>query len=264
MNNSERYERLNDYVDGVLSVEEAREVELELERDPAFRAEERALRALLDEAKHLPKAAVPRCDLWQGIESRLCERVCGREESARTALRTVYRASLAAAAAAVIFAAGMWYGREGQVANAPGLETNVARTGDADGRVTPGGGDTPEEQDGTAPNPVGVAQGNDAEGPAPQAELAGYKQIELEYAIVREALIEKLDAARPNLAPETLQVVDDSLATIDRAIKEIEMALANDPGNHSLIRSLVAMHDQEVELLHQLARISELPREENA
>ena len=111
MNENERYEKLNDYVDGVLSAEDTRAIEAELERDPAFRDEERALRALVGEAHRLPKGVAPSCDLWQCIESQLCERVCPRTESAKKTFQMIYRASLAAAAAVVIFAAGMWYAR---------------------------------------------------------------------------------------------------------------------------------------------------------
>ena len=113
MNENERYEKLNDYVDGVLSDAEARAIVAELERDPAFREEERALRALVGEAHRLPKGVAPRCDMWQCIESQLCERVCARTESAKKTFQMIYRASLAAAATAVIFAAGMWYARTG-------------------------------------------------------------------------------------------------------------------------------------------------------
>lgn len=245
MNENERYERLNDYVDGVLSAAEAREVEAELERDPAFREEECALRALLCEAQRLPKTAVPRCDLWQGIESRLCERVCGRTESARTAMRRLYRASLAAAAAVLIFAAGVWYAQDGQIALAPVVTKNST-------------------QPNTVKTPEDAAPGGDAANLAPEVELASYEQVELEYASVREALRARLDEARPRLAPETVRVVDDSLKTIDDAIKEIENALASDPGNHGLIRSLVAVYDQEVDLLRQVSRVSELTGEDNA
>ncbi len=221
---SERDEHLNDYIDGVLSADEAREVETELERDPALRAEEQTLRALMTEAARLPTGVAPRRDLWPDIESRLGERV-----ASRNAYATLYRASLAAAAAVVIFVAGMWYARNGEPAvHAPPVATIA--TGDI----------------------------------APKVELASYKQIEQEYAGVRASLREALDMARPDLAPETVKVVEDSLTTIDDAIGEIESALASDPGNHGLIRSLVAVYDQEVGLLRQVAKIAERPGENNA
>lgn len=260
MNENERYEKLNDYVDGVLSDAEARAIEAELERDPAFREEERALRALLGEAHRLPKGVAPRCDLWQCIESQLCERVCARTESAKKTFQMIYRASLAAAAAVVIFAAGMWYARSGM--ESPATSQQVAAV------------NTPEETQSNASTGIDVATDASANQqqtpnevnnePDTGVEFASYREIELEYASVREALREKLDEVRPNLAPETVKVVDDSLVTIDNAIKDIESALAKDPGNHGLIRSLVAVYDQEVGLLRQVSRVAELPGENNA
>lgn len=221
-----REEKLNDYLDGVLSAEEVRAVEAELERDPAFRAEEQALRAMLAEAARLPKGVAPRRDLWPDIESRLSERAPASRS--RSVYARVYRGLVAMAAAVLIFAAGMWYARNGApVVYAPGDPNNATQH-------------------------------------PPQVELASYKQIAQEYAGVRASLREALDKARPNLAPETVKVVDDSLATIDRAIGEIETALANDPGNPTLIRSLVAVYDQEVGLLRQVATIADGPGESNA
>lgn len=260
MNENERYEKLNDYVDGVLSDAEARAIEVELERDPAFREEERALRALLGEAHRLPKGVAPRCDLWGCIESQLCERVCARTESAKKTFQMIYRASLAAAAAVVIFAAGMWYARSGMESPATTQQAAVVNPPDAtQSNVSTGvevasGASITQQQ-----NPD-----DSVEAPDSGVEFASYREIELEYAAVREALREKLDEVRPNLAPETVKVVDDSLATIDSAIKEIETALANDPGNHGLIRSLVAVYDQEVGLLRQVSRVAEFPVENNA
>lgn len=229
MNANERNEKLNDYLDGVLSAEEVRAVEAELERDPAFRAEEQALRAMLAEAARLPKGVAPKRDLWPDIEARLSERAPASRS--RSVYTTVYRGLVAMAAAVLIFVAGMWYARNGMPeVHAPGVAENSA---------------------------------NDLQPPT-QVELAGYQEIAREYAGVRASLREALDKARPNLAPETVKVVDDSLATIDRAIDEIETALANDPGNPTLIRSLVAVYDQEVGLLRQMSTIADGPGEKNA
>ncbi|MCC6795367.1 MAG: hypothetical protein IT366_09635 [Candidatus Hydrogenedentes bacterium] len=260
MNENERYEKLNDYVDGVLSDAEARAIEAELARDPAFREEERALRALLGEAHRLPKGVAPRCDLWGCIESQLCERVCARTESATKTFQLIYRASLAAAAAVVIFAAGMWYARNGvetpaQTQQVAAVNTPVETQSNAATGIEVATDATANQQQTPNENDSEVDSG---------MEFASYREIEVEYAAVREALREKLDEVRPNLAPETIEVVDDSLVTIDNAIKEIESALAKDPGNHGLIRSLVAVYDQEVGLLRQVSRVAQLPAENNA
>lgn len=90
-----RIERLHDYLDGLLSDDDARAVEEELERDTELRAECEALRALLDEAAHLPKSIAPSRDLWVGIERRIADQPRKRS-------RVVVGAWLATAAAVLL------------------------------------------------------------------------------------------------------------------------------------------------------------------
>ena len=228
MSERTREERLNDYIDGLLSDAEARAVEAELERDAAFRAEEVAMRAIVYEAGRLPKGIAPQRDLWPDIDARLVERSSPLRKFSAPGLTRFARGITAAAAAAAIFVAGMWYARHS--GNEPGAPP-VGST------VSPAGG---------------------------AVELASFPQIESEYAGVRSSLRAAVEKARPTLAPDTVKVVDENLAIIDQAINDIEGALAKDPANQTLIRSLVAAYDQEVGLLRQVAEIAEQPREEKA
>ena len=94
-------ERLHDYVDGLLSDEETRAVERELDRDAAYRAELDEVRALLAEARGLREAIEPKRDLWSGIQQRLesKQRVTARH-------RRVMMAVAAAACIALFMVAG--------------------------------------------------------------------------------------------------------------------------------------------------------------
>ncbi|MDZ4860108.1 MAG: hypothetical protein SGI88_14110 [Candidatus Hydrogenedentes bacterium] len=236
---NEQFERLNDYLDGVLSGEEALEIEAELERDPALRAEAQALRALIDEAARLPKGVAPRRDLWTGIDARLTGRA---PANPRLTIARIRQGLLAVAAAALIFAAGVWY----------------ARTTDSESGQNPGGQVANVQQPGPVIAISQTAVNSNAQAPV---QFAGYQEIAAEYAGVRTTLREALNQARPNLAPETVLVIDDSLSVIDQAIRDIEVALDNDPGNRALMQSLVAVYDQEVGLLRQATRLADSPGE---
>ena len=63
--------QLNDYVDGLLSPEEAAAVERELALDSEAREKVAFLRMLSQEAQQLPKSIVPKGDLWRDISAQL-------------------------------------------------------------------------------------------------------------------------------------------------------------------------------------------------
>ena len=64
-------ERLNDYVDGLLSAPEARQVERALAASAAARATVEFLRSLRARTEQLPDAIEPSRDLWPGIAERM-------------------------------------------------------------------------------------------------------------------------------------------------------------------------------------------------
>jgi hypothetical protein len=66
-----------------------------------------------------------------------------------------------------------------------------------------------------------------------------------------------LASQRDELDPATLAVVDENLRIIDRAIEDTRRALASDPDDEALRRSLVAVSEQRITLLR---RALALPR----
>jgi predicted anti-sigma-YlaC factor YlaD len=98
-------ERLDDYLDGTLSVDEQRRVERHLADCADCREEERTLRAILAQAEALPAERVPPRDLWPGVRDRLAPRR-GRWRFGTWSGGGL--AGLAAAAAVVIAVAGSW------------------------------------------------------------------------------------------------------------------------------------------------------------
>ena len=85
------------------------------------------------------------------------------------------------------------------------------------------------------------------------ADLAA---VEVEYGRAASELREALDARRATLAPDTLEIVDRNLRTIDTALDEIRRALRQDPANPDLARMLRSTHRRKVELLQQVTRLA--------
>lgn len=99
----EAREKLDDYLDGLLSEADFQEVELHIGSCPGCLEEERALRRIVTAAQTLPAEKTPPHELWSGIESRLAPRT-------RTVLsplrRRPWTGALLAAAAVVLLALG--------------------------------------------------------------------------------------------------------------------------------------------------------------
>ena len=126
-----------------------------------------------------------------------------------------------------------------------GITTLIVRRGSRSGEIVtalqPAGGTNPAPT--TARNATAVPISLAA---AEQGYLASVKEL--------QALFEK---QRPRLTPETIAVVERSLAAIDVAIAEARAALLADPANEDLARLLGASYRQKVDLLRRAAEISQ-------
>ena len=81
------------------------------------------------------------------------------------------------------------------------------------------------------------------------------QEVDAVFASAKTTLLEALEARRPDLAPETLAVVEENLGIIDAAIVEIREAMENDPGNASLREMLVAAQEKEIGLLRRVIEL---------
>lgn len=210
-------ERLNDYVDGDLPAEQAREVEDHLERCTECGAEVAALRRLLAEVARLPREIAPPSDLWVGV----------REETVELPVRsrrTVWemRGGLAAAAAVLVL-----------------LSSTVTAV-------------LMNERTPDAPAPVASGSAPQA-GPV---GLASFSRAEAEYVRTVSDLEEALLTRRHQLSPETLRVVEESLVTIDQAIAEARAALEADPGSTELPHLLSSVYRHKIDVLERAVRLS--------
>jgi Putative zinc-finger len=211
-------QRLDDYVDGELPSGELHEVELHLAACPACSGEERAIRALLAHAAALPRRASPSRDLWPEIAAEI-----GAGKGARVLgfpARPAALGGLLAAAAALFVAL-------------------VIRSG-------PSPESTPAGTSSGSPAPTLAAA-------SPGLELQG---AEADYERAARALLATLEARRDELGPETLRNVEQNMAVIDQALREVRAALDAEPGNPELTRMLAATHRKKVDVLRQVVKLS--------
>jgi hypothetical protein len=97
--------------------------------------------------------------------------------------------------------------------------------------------------------------------PAPPAAPAeagvartAYAATGRELDAIRDELRSAIDAQSAQLPPATRQLVFENLATIDKAIAEIEKALAAAPTDVELARTYVVYRQRQIDLLRQANR----------
>lgn len=213
---------LDDYVDEELSADERLRVERHLVECPACRKATGELRSLVDAASKLPRGISPGRDLYPDVRSRIERHDVA--SSADRATPPVRRTPWIALAASLLVVA---------IAGSTALWLRV----DPDGtpsEVTPIGAAVPAVHDGVGPFDAAVR----------------------DYAEAAEVLLAAIDERRDRFSPETLAVLEKNLAIIDQAIAEVRTALEADPSSHGGTLLLASMHEQKVELLRRVARLS--------
>ena len=183
---------------------------------PACRAAAAEMSSLLQRAAELPGEVEPGRDLWPAIADRIARRRGGRNPLRSHGRVRWRRVGALAAAAALLVAA-----------------SSVITAALVSRRVAP-------------PRPAV---------PAVTAASLQLAQARDTYEAARAQLLAALAARRGSLSPATLKVVNENLAIIDRAVAEMEQALARDPGNRELPALLVTAYRQEIDVLRRATGI---------
>lgn len=219
MNRHPEIEELQDYREELLSPERHGEIRAHLRECSACREELAAIGELLDDLAALPLEAGPSRDLWPQIHWRIGARSAREEARPRRAAVTlpVWQLLAAGVVLALISGGAVW--------------TYLAGTVQGPGAVV------------MEPAPRAV--------PAVAAEYAAYEGFTNAVAEL-ETVVEE---GRDLLGPETIQVLEENLAIIDRAILESRLALAQDPGSSTLRRLLSQTMRRKVDLLQQAAEV---------
>ena len=209
-------ERLSDYLDGELDAAELGELERHLRVCSDCADALEQLRAVVARAATLTDRA-PESDLWPAIEARL-----GRHEASGTPAPGAPRgrislsvAQLAAASIGLILLSGA-------------TAWWLAR---------------------------GASQPARPDAPAATIQPAAARQADPQYDAAIADLERALLEGRELLQPETLRILEQNLATIDRAIGEAQRALAADPSNLYLNNHLADTRRRKLALLRQAAAI---------
>jgi hypothetical protein len=211
--------RLDDWLDGTLTGEAAREVAEHLRGCENCRAEERRLRQLLAHAAALPRSVAPPRDLWPEIAEQLGSRWSW------LGVRGFQPVLLAAAAAVALALAALVLIRV-----APQSVRTVTMPS-----ASPSAGTLVSAA--TVSDPVLAA-------------------AEREYEEAARALLDALQRRHGTLPAEDLARVEANLQVIDRALAEVREALVKDPDNPELNRMLVATHRKKVDVLRRVVRLS--------
>jgi anti-sigma factor RsiW len=212
---------LDDFVDGALSEDARRQVVRHLESCRECRTSDARMRALLAQVRALPREVQPPRDPWTDITRRI---MAGKVVEADFAGRgrRWYLLGAAAVAAAVLIA-GI------------GIVTAVLVRGERASRLA-----TAHRAGATAVTPASL----------------GLEQAQATYAAARVQLLAAFEARKGALSPKTLEVVEKNVRIIDRAVAEMQAALARDPANREIPELLVAAYQQEIDLLQ---RVTSLP-----
>ncbi len=217
--------RLSEYLDDELSVEERLSVEAHLAGCDACRDTLEELRGIVARAAALRDSA-PAGDLWSGIASRIRsgDHAPARVSSFRRAISrrlsfTIPQIAAAGLALMVLSGGLVWMARSGDPrADLPPLSAQVPLPGEP--AVTPTHfADKPYD-----------------------AAIADLERT--------------LDAGRQKLDPETVRVLKENLAAIDRAIDQCRTALAADPSNLYLNTHLADARQRKLVLLRRAAALA--------
>ena len=218
-------DRLSDYLDGDMSGEEREKLEAALEGNAELEQVLEELQAVRDRAASLPRSE-PGYDLWPGIEARIREsrsRVVSIARAGRERRRfsfTVPQLAAAAVALLVIGSGTAWVAM-GSGSGQAGLGPSVSEATSTDASL--------------------VA--------APDASSFSYE------ATIQD-LEDRMKVGRGQLSPETVQALETSLATIDRAIARAQEALKADPANVYLNRHLAEARTRKIYILQQAAMLA--------
>jgi hypothetical protein len=213
----DRYtDRLSDYVDDEdLDPRERAEIGAHLESCSECRTVLGELRAVAARAASLPDTA-PAANLWAGVADRInASTVVPFRARARRRLTFTIPQFVAASLALMVLSGGMvWLSSMG------GSRTELP----AVTAVTPSEAEAP-----AAPRPANFA--------------------DFYYDEAIADLERTLEAGRQQLDPQTVRVLEENLAAIDRAIDQSRSALSKDPANAFLNAHLAAARNRKLALL---------------
>jgi len=252
MNERMNEERLNDYVDGLLSEDEAREVEDYLAGSAEAHQTVESLRLLKARTAELPDSIEPSRDLWPGIAEKMAPAPLASLEGTNERAGEPEATRGFAGQAADIrksFLGSLWPRLDAfqwaTLAAAAMLLVVSSSAITAWFVQAPGAG---------LPGDVSQAAGAT---PIANAALDSLHPIEAEYALQIEDLLWALYENRETLDPDTVTTIETNLRVINRAIRQAREALEEDPEHPGLARMLTHGYRNKLQVLQRVSRLIE-------
>ena len=231
--------RLNDYAEGLLTGDAARQVDVHLEACGECSERLEALTLLLSEFTGLPDAAEPARDLWSGVRAQI---EVGSGHAEGESVDDVAGESVAIP---------LWRGRSTgtrrfSFSAAQLLAASVVWA------LLSGGTVWMALNAGSEPATLAVIDVTQAPEASESGSILPVTQVATsEYERAIASLQSVLEQGRGRLDPQTVATIEASLATIDRAINDARVALAEDPNNHLLNRLLIKHQQSKLRVLRQ-------------
>ena len=235
--------RLSEYLDGELPVDERKAVEAHLTGCASCAAVLNDLKRVVARASAVPSHP-PQADLWAGIADRI-ERGASAPVmpfAARQARRVVFTLPQLAAAAALLIAVsgGMAWQVASRAGRSEGLRYETAATDDSPSNVA---------------QPFRAADAP-ATGAADFARVETVSMADAQYDAAVSDLEKALKAGRGRLDASTIAIVEHNLQIIDQAINQAREALASDPANSYLSSHLVEARRRKLDLLRRATALA--------
>jgi hypothetical protein len=232
--------QLNDYVEGLLTEDVARLVDVHVAGCEECSGRLEALALLLTEFAGLPDAATPARDLWAGVRAEIEagsghyeeeDRETGADVSSTIPVgsgRSITTRRFSFSGAQLLAASVVW----------------TLLSGGVVWMVLSGG---PEQTTVAGTDLTAVPEARSESGgilPVTQVAILQYEQAIASLEAV-------LEQGRDQLNPQTVATIEASLATIDRAIEEALGALVENPNNEVLNRLLIKHQQSKLRVLRQ-------------
>jgi hypothetical protein len=227
--NHPELDQLSDFAEGVPVDADAREaLERHLADCPACRGEVEWIRSLRDQALRLRGQEVPPPEgLWTKVEAGIRAREGVLDLDRARERRGGGWGRYALQAAAVLFL----------VALSSFAALAILRSG--------------SEPSGAGPSVAGQ------EGPGAELRFASaVEEMESAYGPAIRELELALERDRGNLAPETVEVLEENLRIIDQAIRDALAALEADPGSSAATGLVGGMYETKLQVLQQAVRLA--------
>ena len=209
--------QLNDYVDDALDPSERARCDAHLAQCSACRQDVAALRSVVADVHALPAGVAPRRDLLGGIHAAIDAEQVKPIGSWRT--RTLWSMRIPLAAAAIVLIV------------ATAVVTRFFERGPARQVVA------------SQPNGSSVLVSQEI------------SSLQSKYEPAIAELQQLVQTQRANLSPATIRVLEENLLVIDRAIRESEEALRDDPTNEMVNQMLWSAYEKKLELLRRATSV---------